>query len=76
MSDKGDLVVLFSADDVKTIIPKLSIEEAKEAFDQVAEQLSDRVIELGMETLEVLLHINGYPVYNDEEEEDEYTEDE
>lgn len=75
MSEVEDgVVVIFTSDDVQQLRPSLSKDEAQEALDRVARYFSDRLIELGWEALDSLLHMEGYPAEDDEEEEDEYTE--
>lgn len=53
----SEVVIRWSVDDVKTLRPGLSDEEAGEIFDRASRSLRDRSIEEGWGILEILINI-------------------
>jgi hypothetical protein len=50
--------VAWTAEDVKSIRPKWSLKKCEEALSGIEGELTDRMTELGFETMDVLLDLN------------------
>jgi len=48
----------WTAEDVKSIRPKWSLKKCEEALSGIEGELTDRMTELGFETMDVLLDLN------------------
>jgi hypothetical protein len=59
--DPDAVYIVWHYDDVQSLCPQLSDEEAIEALQEVAENLKDRSTEEGWEILETLLEMHNYP---------------
>ena len=58
--DEEKVYIVWSYEDVQSLIPNMSKEDAIEALDTVARTLHDRSVEEGWEILETALEIYGY----------------
>ena len=55
MSETGEVVIRWSAEDVMSLRPDLTKEQAEELLMEVSRSLKDRSIEQGWEILETLV---------------------
>jgi hypothetical protein len=51
--------VSWTAEDVQTLRPEMTTEQAKEALQSIEKHLRDRLVELGWEVMDDLLRFEG-----------------
>jgi hypothetical protein len=51
--------VSWTAEDVKTLRPEMTTEQAEEALQSIEKHLRDRLVELGWEVMDDLLRFEG-----------------
>jgi hypothetical protein len=67
--DENTISVVWSPEDIQSLVPNMSDEEAIEALHTIRDSFKDRATEEGWNILETLLEMYGYK--DDEEEEEE-----
>lgn len=60
--DPDAVYIVWRYEDVQTLCPQLSDEEAIEALQEVGDRFKDRSTEEGWEILKTLLDLNGYKI--------------
>jgi len=69
--DENTISVVWSPEDIQSLIPELSDVDAIEALHTIRDSFKERATEQGWEILETLLEIYGYKDEDEEEEEEE-----
>jgi hypothetical protein len=65
--DENKVYIVWSYEDVMSLCPNLSADDAVEALRQVGRGLNERSTEEGWEILECLLEMRGYKIGDKEE---------
>jgi hypothetical protein len=69
--DENTISVIWSPEDIQSLVPNMSDEEAIEALHTIRETFKDRATEEGWNILEGALDYFGYLEDDEEEEEEE-----
>ena len=68
--DENTISVVWSPEDIQSLIPEMSDVDAIEALHTIRDSFKERATEQGWEILEILLEIYGYKDEDEEEEEE------